>query len=370
MEHISAADNYAVQTNTVRWRLLYNDRPLLEASRDGLRYGKYFSQSRRLPTTGQLAADQVLRVVLGWQHADETWHLGLILAPDLAEQRGSRWCELARWPDPDVTVFQNLAESAGRTLSQSLGIPLQVIPPRGARLAAPKAPLPSLPLDFGLWSVQATQHPRQIEFCRSPRWARQRVQLMLWYALWSVVYFGVSIITLNSEIALPNAGTILPNPQWLPYLGLAASAFFILAIVYQFLRITLTTNRVLVDGNAGTISAWRGNHQHWERTRAEIQSIYVSEVVRRNDVSGTTEHGELNLHLGGGKFHFVLSQGEPQREQAVQALADRVSVPKEELRALQPDTITSNLQGAALHLAALLGDVPVWHDVRLTGWFS
>lgn len=364
MEHISAADNYSVQTNNVRWRLLYNNRPLLEASREGLRYGKYFSQSRRLPATGQLAQKYVLRVVLGWQAADETWHLGLIVAPELAEKRGSRWCELIRWPDPDVTVFQNLAESAGRTLSQSLGVPFQVIPPRTARQAKPVTPLPQLPLDFGLWSMYAAERPNQVELRRSPRWARQRVQLMLWYALWAIVYFSVSALTITSDIALPNAGTLLPNPQWLPYLGIATGVLFILAIFYQFLRITLTANRIIVDGTLGTVSAWRGNNQHWERSSAEIQSIYVSEVVRKSEVTNTTEYGELNLHLGGGKFHFVLSQGVAEKNGNRPRIEGRTGHQRDNIIALEAANINSDLQAAALHMARLLGDTAVWHDVR------
>lgn len=366
MEQISAANNYSVQTNGARWRLLYNNRPLLEAAPQGIRYGKYFSQTRRLPTTGQLPRQEVVRVVLGWQRADEAWHLGLLLSDDLAAQRGSRWCEMASWPDPDVTVFQNLAETAGRNLAQSLRIPFQVIPPRTAAQPRPaQKPLPDLPLNFGLWSLQPTAQPGVVEFRRSPRWIRQHVRLIAWYALWAVVYFGVSVVTITSEIALPNAGTLLPNPQWLPFLGIATSIFFVIAIVYQLLRISLVTNRILVDGNRGSVSAWRGNNKHWERTRAEIQSVYVSELFKKHDLSHTTEHGELNLHFGGGKFHFVLKQGDAVDNSGLTNSDDRQPHQKDDLRQLTADDVTTSLQAAGLHIAALIGDIPVWHDVRV-----
>src|SRR5688500_11827954 len=104
MNPISAADNHSIHSSLARWRLLHNEKPLAEASPRGFRYGGRFGSSRRLSETGVLEASDILQVVLGWQQTDEYWHLGLILAPRIADERGSRWCELVAWPDPKIHV--------------------------------------------------------------------------------------------------------------------------------------------------------------------------------------------------------------------------------------------------------------------------
>ena len=104
MNQISAADNHIIHTSHARWRVIHNDRPLAEATPQGLRYGSRFAATRRLATNGVLDREYIAQVVLGWQHTDEAWHLGLILAPALANERGSRWVELVYWPDPDIAI--------------------------------------------------------------------------------------------------------------------------------------------------------------------------------------------------------------------------------------------------------------------------
>src|SRR5688572_2672967 len=108
MNPISAAENHSIHSANARWRLLYSDKPLAEATARGFRYGLRFGSSRRLNESGVLERNDILQVVLGWQQADESWHLGLILASEIAAERGSRWCELVSWPDPDIHVFQDL----------------------------------------------------------------------------------------------------------------------------------------------------------------------------------------------------------------------------------------------------------------------
>ena len=53
-----------------------------------IKYLPVFAHKRRLPDTGRLPLDSIQRVVLGWSHEDESWHLGLLLGPELAEARG------------------------------------------------------------------------------------------------------------------------------------------------------------------------------------------------------------------------------------------------------------------------------------------
>src|SRR5690606_22994099 len=124
-------------------------------SNKGLRYSKSFGTTRRLPESGFIESQEVQQVVLGWQQTDESWHLGLILQPELADVRGSRWCELVYWPDPDITVFQDLAQTTGQELAQLLGIPFYVIPPQVVEKTVPRRDLPPLPLNFGDWQMEA-----------------------------------------------------------------------------------------------------------------------------------------------------------------------------------------------------------------------
>ena len=124
MDSVAAAENLSVELAPDAWRLLHEDlhgaRELLSAGRDGrLRYSPAFAASRRLPAGGALACAHVDHVLLGWSPADEAWHLGLLLAPQLANLRDSRWCELAHWPDPEQSDFRDLAERSGQAFGDA-----------------------------------------------------------------------------------------------------------------------------------------------------------------------------------------------------------------------------------------------------------
>ena len=93
---------------------------MVYADAQGLHYNERFASTRRLPPTGVLTQGQVLQVIAGYQRADESWHLGVVLDAPLTESRGSRWVELAHWPDPDKTTFVDVAQSAGRGLATVL----------------------------------------------------------------------------------------------------------------------------------------------------------------------------------------------------------------------------------------------------------
>ncbi|MGJ3241082.1 MAG: hypothetical protein ACFE0Q_20395 [Anaerolineae bacterium] len=368
MTQILAADNHIIQSKPGKWRLTYQERPLAEGSARGFRYSRSFGVTRRLPNTGIIEADHILQVVLGWQMTDESWHLGLILAPELAQKRGSRWCEVVHWPDPDITVFQDLAQTSGQELAQSIGVPFYVIPPK--RATAPiitRRDLPPLPLRFGYWQMDVMRTPDNTPryvITRRPSWRMQRIIKGAWYGFGSLVYLGLSVATLVSDIALPRTGTLLPNPQVLPYLGILISAGLVLMMLYQFALIFISINRVVIDSQERTISAWVGNRRNWSVSHVEIQSLYVSEVVKRRDEPPATEHGELSLHLGGGNFRFVIAQTEPHDNQNVPQ-PERVFSRKSDIRELTRDVAHTELQVAGLYIAEALGDVPVWHDLRV-----
>lgn len=366
MNQISAADNTIILTTPTRWRLLHNERPTAEATPNGFRYGTRFGSSRKLPQGDTLERRQIRQVVLGWQPTDEAWHLGLILSSELAAPRQSRWCELVHWPDPDSTVFQELAEYAGQELAQVMRVPFRLIPPQFSDKAAPSRPLPELPLEVGIWRMEAASSDgSRFVFKRAARWRWRKYSRIAWYFLWMIVYLVVSLATLFSEIALPSAGTLLPNPQLLPYLGLGAAALLLGLIVYHLVEIVRTPNTVLVDGRSGSISAWKDRRLRWQVPAVEVQSLYVSEIAKKREQPPATEYGELNLHMGSGNFRFVLSQEEAIDGGKVvppEALPPRT---KSDIRPLERSTAHTDLQVAALYVSECLNRVPVWHDLRV-----
>ena len=138
---------------------------LLCAGPDGaLRYSEAFAWSRHLPASGALANGHIERIMLGWSESDQAWHLGLLLTPQLAALRDSRWCELASWPDPDQSDFLELAERAGQSLAALTERPFQLIAPQAPAPQTreplfeeapppPERPLPHLPLGLQRYLV-------------------------------------------------------------------------------------------------------------------------------------------------------------------------------------------------------------------------
>ena len=288
MNRISAAENMIIETGPDSWRLIASgeageERGLLEATVDRqVRYTEAFARSRRLPAEGRLPAPYVVQVVLGWSANEETWRLGLLLAPDIADPRGSRWCELARWPDPEATVFEDLARESGMGLAQILNRPFNFIPPqrRPETAPEPEPPLPGLPLTIGGWSLESGANDT-LAFIRSGKWSRRRMTRAVWYTFWMIVYVVLSVTTLNSDLALPNAGAMLPNPDLLPYLGLATAVGLILMILYTLYELLTAPDRIEVDPRTAQITALRSGRQRWRVNAGEIESVYVTQVVNK-----------------------------------------------------------------------------------------
>lgn len=365
MTEILAADNHSIYTKGGKWRLIYSERPLAEASNNGFRYSERFGATRRLPEGGVIEQNDIQQVVLGWQATDESWHLGLILAPHLADQRGSRWCEIVHWPDPEIVVFQDLAQESGQELAQSIGVPFYVIPPQTPEPAMPPRELPKLPLRFGDWEMKAlASEEGQFLIKRTSSWAQRRIMKSLWHGFWAVMYLVLSLATLFGDIALPITGTLLPDPKVLPYLGLIISAGLLISAIYQISTIFTTIDRFLIDGGQGAISAWRGKSMRQVISRVEVQSLYISEQVKKNEQAPATEYGELNLHLGGGEFHFLLKQEEPEdNNNAPQP--ELVFARTEGIRELSRELVHTDLQAAGLYISEALNQLPVWYDLRV-----
>jgi hypothetical protein len=354
MERISAAENLTIEMSKTQWRLIINgtaeSRVLLEAAPGRpLNYPPAFATSRRLPAEGHLATDQIQRVVLGWSPSDEAWHLGLLLDNALAQPRGgSRWCEIAHWPDPNTNVFDALATQAGTALAEVVERPFHVVPPKPAAPPLPP-PLPDLPLPLDdLWTLEQADH---LQVVRHPSWARATVRRILWYVLWTVVYFLLIYATFTSGIAPA-------NPAFLPYLGLVAAFILIGLIIKNIYLLRARPNRIEFDVRQRQVRGQRGKHTLWSLRANELQSIYVSQVIgKRRGKAAAVQYGEMNLLLVNGRFrHLFNTENVPELEPILPVEAEAVT-------SLEPGQVKTALEAAALYVAQTL-DIPAMHDQR------
>lgn len=369
-KRIAAADNLSIYPELDRWQLVEYDEDgtgqvVVEAAPGQPLYcGEGFAVTHHLPRNGSLPLELVQQVVLGWSADDESWHLGLLLARDLADVRGSRWCALARWPDHDTTVFADMAKEAGRSLAQTLHKPFNVVPPRGPveRQPAPQ-PLPALPLEIPSWRL-TQMSADQLEFSRTRRWARARAMRGVWYSFWIAVYLVLSIATLRADLALPNAGTMLPNPELLPYLGLAAAAVLTGLVLVILRDLFVQANRIVIDGARQRVLIMRGKRVRREINTSDIQAVYASHVINRRRRRRKIYHSELNLLLASGKFTRLLQDA---NEDEVSPTSDPTgdSAPNDDVQSLTVEIARTPVQLMALYISRTLGNLPCWYDQRL-----
>jgi hypothetical protein len=376
MNRISAGSNLSIDMQHEHWRLLSNgegmEKILVEA-RPGqpLRYVATFGTQRRLPHNGTLAQNEVDRVVLGWSNNDESWHLGLMLKSELAQQRGSRWCGLAFWPDPDTDLYRDIAARAGETLAQKLERPFTLIPPRvggavptirtGYDHWAPAAATPhELPFKIDHWKLQPAKLPNQLELKLSSAWGRARLLRAAWYILWAGVFVVLSVASLSAGIAPP-------QPEFLPYAGLAGAAFLVLYSLFTVFGAMRRVKRIEIDSNTRTIRGMQGRRERWSYSANELNSVYVSLVLTKPSRRKRTRHatyGELTLCKHDGTFHHVIAQGQADEKIPVMEGAPPEVVNTEQVVPLTPQTAYTRLQAAALVIAQTL-HLPVYYDQRI-----
>lgn len=364
MERIAAAENITIEMNETRWRMIANGNTepqvLLEAEAGRpVNYVTDFAATRRMPSSGSLQIDQIQRVVLGWSPGDESWHLGLLLEMELAQERGSRWCEIAHWPDPSTTVFQELAARAGESLAQVTTRPFHLVEPKpeAAKVETPPRPLPALPIEISdTWMLQAAE-AGDLHLVRAPRVGRTMLRRAVWYAFWAVVYFVLVYLTFTSGIAPA-------NPPILPYLGIF-SGLVLVFLVFKNIYLYLTTpDRIVIDAEARQVRGQRGSVARWMERGSNIQSIYVSQVIgRRRGKKPSPQYGELNLYLANGKFHYLISTDHVEEYEGEPGTGE--DLPPDTVSQLTSQHVTTSLQAAALHIGQTL-DLPVWYDQRST----
>lgn len=369
MNQISAADNVTIDMETGRWRLIANGGGVpfvvVEAMPElPLRYIDSFATSRRLPSTGALPINYIKQIVLGWSNKDEAWHLGLTLGNELAGARGSRWCELARWPDPDTTLFRDIAETAGRELAKTLVRPFHVIQPRPIVAPPPAPPLPNPPFRFGDWTLVAdeTSSHSQLLLKRARSWALGKWLRVVWYGFWAGVFALLSVKTLTSGLALPNVGTMLPNPDVLPYLGLISAVILVGLIFHNLWQWLRLPDRIVIDPQRRVLTGLRSKRERWEIGANEVESVFVTQVVHKDVNKNTVFYGEINLYRGDGDFFTVARLPQPEDVEALYYPDAPIGEGVTELTTYYAST---PLQFTGLHIAESLGGLPAYYDQRI-----
>lgn len=376
MTRIAVSANSLVDYSPERWRLIEVDESgepklVVEAKKDApFRYNGFFAVSRDLPEAGEILGTDLRQVVLGWSQESPSWQLGLTLSEEVSLARASRWFEVLRLTNPDQGLHQETATQLGKALARALGIPFVTTEPALETVEEPEPePLADLPLELGMWRLQAAAAGDalgELQLLRQPRWLQAKRRQIGWYALWCVVYLLVSIASLTSDLGLPNAGTLIPDPTWLPYLGIGVAALLALGILRLLWIISREPETIVINPYEKSVSAWRGAQQRWKVNAGSLQSVYASEVAKKRSRRPTIMHGEINLHLLDGGFLPVLVD----QEKIVDGLLPGGDPQMEKKRpdgvqALEPAAVTTALQAAAVHIARSLGELPVWYDRRL-----
>lgn len=365
IKQIPATNNLVIHATDKTWQLkrANADSAIVIATGQGLRYSSGYARVRRLPDSATLTPPDLAQVVLGWDTTDSHWRLGLILSEELSATRDSKWCELATWDDPDATLYVDIATQAAQALSTILSVPIRIIPAdQPAQTTTPTTLLP-LPIKLGDWRLEATSN-QGLAFIREPHWIRQRYQQALWYFFWALVYITISALTLTQNLALPNAGTLIPNPQWLPYIGLVTGVILVLRSVYVIWRNGREARRIEISSQDKYLRAYNNKKLLWEKNGHDILSVYVSEAISKSLQDRVTDYSELNLHLGSGEFVHLLRYEEKLSHDEMPIPPHMPSPTKDAIIPLSRQSAFTRFQVAGIYISELLGHSQAWYDLR------
>jgi len=292
MNTFTVADGLAIRVGQGEWQLA--------ASRaDGLtlfnavtgsgivRYRPEFARARQLPLEGEIAIQNIREVVAGWSPGDRAWHLGLLLAPVIAESRGGRWCQLARWPDDSGQAKAEEVRQAGHLLSEVTGIAFRFVEaPASARAAVPAAAPDAraeadsepaatgqerpaqpvaieLPLEVGEWRLRPIDLGLQWE--HTALWSVGTFARIIFRLALGIVFIVVGVLTLQSPYAPV-------QPAFLPYLGIVIGVVLILEVLRYVLRL-MRTEVVVVDRREREV------RRHLDLT-SDILDVYDFDEIR------------------------------------------------------------------------------------------
>ncbi|MBN2470379.1 MAG: hypothetical protein JXN59_06625 [Anaerolineae bacterium] len=311
MKTIKVSDGLAIKIDQDEWRLIIDRSDGLTlfsaaAGQTAWSYRPEFARMRGLPSEGGLPVDMVEEVVLGWSSDDSAWHLGLLLAPELAAERGGRWCQVARWSTMTAPVERGVVEEAGRTLADILGKRLRIVGPRlapgpavkGALLEAPetgmysqaapstsapgvsKTPAPiRLPLELGDWRLREIDLGLQLE--HEGVWSLKTLWNIVGRGGLAALFIVISALTLRSDYAPV-------QPDFLPYAGLLLGAILAAATLGYVLRL-LRTEVVVIDAEERQV------RRHLDLTSDVLASYEFDEiaaVVATQIAQGGRQRGE------------------------------------------------------------------------------
>jgi hypothetical protein len=229
-------------------------------------------------------------------------------------------------------------------------------------------PFPQAPFRTGLWTLERDPNG-VLQYRRSSSWVWTRLGRAVWYAFWAVVYVFLAYATLNSTLALPNAGTMLPNPEILPYLGIGSAVLLAVLVLYILIDTVFSPGLLVIDPYTRTIRMQRGDQTVWSKNASDLESVYVSHMVelkhkKRKGVQEpiwNVQHGELNLHLGDKKFKCFLRVEETEELVVDDYIADIYD--EDSVRLLEVEGVATPMQGAAMTIAQALV-VPCYYDHR------
>lgn len=312
MPTLTAADDLTIRYDSARW-YLYNGRgeselPAVSAAPGGMAYTPAFAVSRRLPESGFLSTDQIMLVALGYAAEDSAWHLGVMLTPEAALGRGSRWCGLARWQTDTPTD----AEAAARSLAALWDKPFKLIPPASAPApapareptpSAPDLPLAPLPILAADWEFRATENAYLLQ--RKPEWRRGLLMRIAFFSLLAPLFAVLSLGALNTPFAPV-------SPEWLPFVGLGIAVLLVGLAVQQFAALRGEV-RLVIDRRDQLVrlTNLRGTYTRLQFPYESAEYVLISHVVNRRKPAQESPHLErlwleVWLHIYAGRRGFIL----------------------------------------------------------------
>ncbi len=379
MPTIAAANNLTINIENDTWSLLNGQAdsapPIVDAHDDGLSYRPSFASARRLSPEGHLSADKITMVVVGWAVEDSSWHLGIMVSPDLAQTRGGRWCGLARWMNNEG---EN-ARFAGEALAETLHKPFRLVPPAdyeqptvsytpvlpGDTTLSPTVvpelepvPLMPLPISLGEWVLE--QDDEDLICQHSTNWRNRALLNVLFFVLLTLVFAALSFGSFFSPFAPV-------QPDWLPLVGFVLTALLAVLAIRQIFLLSRTTS-VLIDNHERVVRVMRGyrgrNHRAGRTLLLSpfegIEYVLVSHVLSRREAAAPYDRiwPEVWIHLYSPRRGFINVcyasevQGKMLSGQSFDAR-----------RALDLHEIDTPAHHAALHIAEVLG-VPTYTEGR------
>jgi hypothetical protein len=404
MSTIVTTNNLTINIENDSWSLLNgqanNAPPVVQAREDGLTYRPAFATARRLSPDGHLPADQIAMVVVGWAVEDSSWHLGIMVTPDVAQTRGGRWCGLARWPNHEADA----AKEAGEALAATLHKPFRLVPPTEneqptggfapvtpleATAPMPPATLPEveheppvplmpLPISLGEWILE--QDDEDLICQHSKTWRNRAMLNAVFFVVLTLIFGALSFGSHFSPFAPV-------QPEWLPYVGFVLTILLAALAVRQIFLILRATT-VLIDNHERVIRVMRGYRNRQRKMGRTlllspyegIEYVLVSHVLSRRETA--TEYDriwpEVWIHLYSPRRGFIAvcyvsevqgkmrSSDLPQSsdEDAVIRRGPRLTGKSfETRRALDLHEIDTPAHHAALHIAELIG-VPAYAEGR------